>query len=117
MPYKDPEKQREARKRYYEKNKELVKQRSKKTNHATRETVRRWLFEHLKANPCMDCGETDPIVLEFDHQRDKKFAIGSASSKGVALNTLIAEVAKCEVRCANCHRRKTYHEAGRKHRG
>ena len=117
MPFKDPEKQRAASRRHYEKNKEAIKVRTRRTAAEYRKQLRMWLFEHLRNNPCIDCGEADPIVLEFDHQRDKKFAIGNAAGKGVALNTLIAEVAKCKVRCANCHRRKTYKEAGRTHRG
>lgn len=84
---------------------------------AMRDTVRTWLHEYLKLTPCIDCGESNPVVLEFDHQRDKKFGIGSAASRGGSLNTVIREVAKCEVRCANCHRMKTYKERGHTHKG
>ena len=117
MPFKDPERQRLASRRHYEKNRDVIKRKAKENSRATRERVGKWLLDYLRDHPCIDCGEADPIVLEFDHQRDKKFAIGSATSKGVALSTVVAEVEKCEVRCANCHRRKTYYEAGRKHRG
>ena len=66
--------------------------------------VRAYLLEHS----CVDCGETDPVVLEFDHVRGTKIAHVSRMVKGaVSLARLQAEIAKCDVRCANCHRRRT----------
>ena len=67
------------------------------------------LINHYVANPCVDCGELDPVVLEFDHIKekgDKSFNIGGLSGN-VSIKKVIAEMAKCEVRCANCHRRMT----------
>ena len=61
----------------------------------------------------MDCGETDPVILEFDHVRGQK--VGSLSNmafRQFSLAKLDAEIAKCEVRCANCHKRKTAREQG-----
>jgi len=58
-------------------------------------------------HPCVDCGECDPIVLQFDHTRGKKFNIGDAGRKGLSLPVVLREISKCEVRCANCHQRKT----------
>jgi hypothetical protein len=76
-----------------------------KTYQANRILIDTYLAEH----PCVDCGETDPIVLEFDHVRGVKSNSVSvlAFSLGVAQKRLIEEIAKCEIRCANCHRRKT----------
>lgn len=45
------------------------------------------------------------VVLEFDHQHDKKFTIGDKGHRHTVAD-LIAEMAKCEVRCANCHRKR-----------
>jgi hypothetical protein len=57
----------------------------------------------------VDCGESDPIVLEFDHIRGKKVGdVSTLAGQAFSWHKLSAEIAKCEVRCANCHRRRTY---------
>ena len=119
MATKDPVKRQLAQRKYYEANKALVKARSRERTTRTRKLVRAWLFEYLKTHPCVDCGETNPIILEFDHRADatKHFNIGDVSHKGTSLRRVQEEVAKCEVRCANCHRKKTYREAGHTHKG
>lgn len=71
------------------------------------EEKRKYLCNFLSKNPCIDCGESDPIVLEFDHQRDKKFDISYGCSRNFSLDKLKLEIEKCQIRCANCHRRKT----------
>lgn len=107
-----------ASRRHYEANKAKIKARAREHTTRTKKAVREWLHTYLLEHPCVDCGETSPIVLEFDHVRGKKeFNVGEAVSKGRSLRRVIAEVEKCEVRCANCHRHKTYKEAGHSHRG
>ncbi len=64
-----------------------------------------WLLGYFREHPCVDCGETDPIVLEFDHLRDKEFDVGTFVS--CRWEAVLAEIEKCEVVCANCHRRRT----------
>ena len=71
----------------------------------------RFLLEYFRAHPCVDCGETDSVVLEFDHLREKTFNIGSDLSRR-RWNSILAEMAKCEVVCANCHRRRTGRRRG-----
>jgi hypothetical protein len=70
------------------------------------------VLEHLQAHPCVDCGEQDPVVLEFDHQHDKRFGIATLLHLHVPWAVIEKEIAKCEVRCANCHRRKTARDFG-----
>ena len=71
----------------------------------------RYLIEYSWPHPYSDCGETDPIVLEFDHLRDKRFEI-SAALHGRNWEAILDEITKCEVVCANCHRRRTAHRRG-----
>ena len=64
------------------------------------------LVTYLRLHPCVDCGEDDVVVLEFDHIAAKRFNI----SRGFAerkWSEIEEEIAQCEVVCANCHRRRT----------
>ena len=70
------------------------------------------VVNYLKEHPCVDCGETDPIVLEFDHIRDKHKEISRLISDGVSFEMIQKEIEKCEVRCANCHRKRTAIQLG-----
>lgn len=73
----------------------------------------RFLIEYLLKNPCVDCGESDPLVLQFDHIRgEKKFNISEAVGESFSLERIKAEIEKCEIRCANCHTIKTAYENG-----
>lgn len=70
-----------------------------------------YLFEFFSERSCVDCGEGDPVVLEFDHLRDKRFDILQGLSDRT-WQEIRDEIAKCEVVCANCHRLRTAHRAG-----
>ena len=71
------------------------------------------LWKYLASHPCVDCGEKDPIVLEFDHTdpNEKSFSIADAIF-WKPWDEIQRELAKCEVRCANCHRRRTATQRG-----
>ena len=80
----------------------LIQQRNRRVR---RENQLR-LLEYLQQHPCVDCGETDPLVLDFDHVRDKVAAVTRIAWTST-WTKVRAEIEKCEVRCANCHRRVT----------
>ncbi len=70
-----------------------------------------YLTEFFRLRPCVDCVETDPLVLELDRRESKLFTI----SKGLRdhnWQAVIDELAKCDVVCANCHRRRTARRGG-----
>lgn len=65
------------------------------------------VLKYLLSHPCVDCGESDPRVLDFDHFGPKNFTIGDALTKSVVFpEVLQAEIEKCYVRCSNCHRKR-----------
>lgn len=99
--YKDYDKKR------YQKPKE--KRRLLHKNREIRQRNRDFIKDFLSKHPCVDCNETDPIVLEFDHVvGTKEFAIADGVKKMYSLKRIKKEISKCEVRCANCHRRITH---------
>ncbi len=62
----------------------------------------------LKSQPCADCGRTfPPYVMDFDHLGEETGEVSSFVYTMTA-NRLLAEVERCEVVCANCHRIRTY---------
>jgi 5-methylcytosine-specific restriction endonuclease McrA len=63
--------------------------------------------EYLSTHPCVDCGESDILVLQFDHVRGTKSFMISDGLNSNGLARVMKEIEKCDVRCANCHIRKT----------
>lgn len=68
---------------------------------------RHWLDSIKIASGCIDCGLKGPAeALTFDHVRGEKlFNVGQSWNQGK--QKLVDEIAKCEIRCANCHAIKT----------
>jgi len=92
---------------WYSRNrKQQIAKAKERSRHATAELKSR-VREYLLDHPCVDCGESDPGVLDFDHLRDKKADVSTLVQSGVSWESLAHEIAKCEVRCANCYRRRT----------
>jgi hypothetical protein len=72
------------------------------------ERKRQHVLDYKAAHPCVDCGETDIRCLDFDHRdpKEKKFLVSEITlSKRSVLD---AEMAKCDIRCANCHRKRHF---------
>jgi hypothetical protein len=91
---------------YYERNKEKELKYKWDRQVRKREEARRFVFNYLSSHPCVVSGETDPIVLTFDHVRGtKKMDVSQMVNQGYSLEALQIEIDKCEVRCGNCHMR------------
>jgi hypothetical protein len=103
-----------ANKNHYKSNTQMYIDRAKTRNKRVAEENRKKMLIYLSQHPCVDCGNTDIRCLEFDHVRDSKVD-DISRMLGVFANwkTIEVEIAKCEVRCANCHRIKTLERADR----
>lgn len=98
-------------KRYYE-NYDLERSRGNERNKKAYINNMRKIFSILEKNVCVDCGESDPIVLDFDHNDplEKNFNISESARKFYNFDKIQKEIDKCTIRCSNCHRRKTAKE-------
>jgi len=98
------------RKSHYESNREKYIDKAKKWNGIQTKVLRSFIVNYLTIHSCVDCGESDLRVLDFDHKRDKKFGIANMVRNCYSLQAIEKEIEKCVIRCANCHRKKTFFE-------
>lgn len=101
------DKLRESRRKYYQANKETEKAR---INARTKELAA-WLQDYKSTLSCAVCGENHPATLDFHHRdpSEKETTVaGIANRKGWSKERILSEIAKCDVLCANCHRKLHY---------
>lgn len=103
--------QSELSKKYMDKKREAIREYNRNWARNRRVHMRALVLEYKQQRACVDCAESDPDVLEFDHVRGEKCGDINGLVRHLRNDVaLLAEIAKCEVRCANCHRRKTARE-------
>ena len=96
---------------WYQRNKEYQKQNAKKHRDEYKRIGKEFIWDYLSTHPCISCGESDPHALEFHHARGtKESEVSRLVGNGASLNTLKTEIEKCDVLCANCHRKLTAKE-------
>ena len=99
-------------KNIYNKSRYTGKTRDKQVALKTERRIKaRAFINKLKDNPCKDCSQKFLFcAMQFDHlpQFKKSFDLFMAPSMGKTEEAILAEVAKCELVCANCHAVRTY---------
>ena len=96
------------RRQHYQDNRDLYIRREVARMAGYRIENRLRIFEYLSAHACVDCGETDTLVLEFDHRdRSTKRTEVARLATSKPWKVVLEEILKCDVRCGNCHRRRT----------
>ncbi len=108
MAFKSNKRRKEYHREWYLKNR---KKRLKQINDFRNKKRKRYynkIVEYLKNHPCVDCKNTDIRVLEFDHLKDKVDCVMKMVKDLKPWIIIEKEISKCEIRCANCHKIKTY---------
>ncbi len=74
----------------------------------SRRKKKEWM-DGLKNRPCEDCDKSfPPYVMDWDHVRgEKKFVLSATLANNISRERILAEIAKCDLVCANCHRIRT----------
>ena len=67
---------------------------------------REWVAKYKQGLKCKFCKESRALCLDFHHKdpKTKKAKVSLLVSSSYSLAVIQAEIKKCEVVCANCHR-------------
>lgn len=96
-----------ALKRHYNLKKEYYLQK----NIRRRKELIEWLLALKLDKPCLDCKKVfHPVAMDFDHRngKDKFQSISLMIQQGYSKERILAEIAKCDLVCSNCHRVRTF---------
>lgn len=96
------EKEKQYAREHYQKNKEKYLARAA--------ALREWANELKRDIPCTGCGECfDPVVMDWHHRDpDTKTAAVAWMIRNAGRQSIVEEIAKCDLYCANCHRLLTH---------
>ncbi len=106
MPFRDIEKRRIYRREWYKRNS------ISEINHVTRrkKEIRKWILEYKSRLKCSICGESHPAIIDFHHNGKKENLVSTMILNGNSREKILGEISKCQVLCANCHRKLHFHE-------
>lgn len=81
---------------------------AKKAAHDNQQELKKKISAIKESSGCTDCGIQNPVLLDFDHLRDKKYNISRMVHDGFSWAAIKKEIEKCQVVCSNCHRIRTH---------
>jgi hypothetical protein len=89
MPYRDPEKQREYKRKWNKKNGLKIK----------------GYITEFRKDGCLRCNEIDHDALCAHHRvpKDKEFSVSRLWKIGLSVKRVLRELEKCDCLCLNCH--------------
>jgi hypothetical protein len=98
----------EEKKEYNKKHYRANKARSVERNRKRRAALTKWFKEYKKTLKCNRCPENHSACLDFHHKdpTKKESNLSRVANHKWSRARILAEIAKCEVLCANCHRKQ-----------
>ena len=108
---KDIEKVRAASRKWYYNNKQQAISNTRRRI----KDLKFWWQDYKSDLTCSKCPENHPACIEFHHRsNNKEMSLSNAIKNGWSKDKILEEVAKCDVLCANCHRKEHWSiESGR----
>jgi hypothetical protein len=102
MAYRNIEDSRAAIRDHYRRNKQAYLDR----NRRQRERIRKFVRDLKSERRCERCGFDNPAALDFHHRDGEKkdVEVANAVRRSWGEERILAEIVKCDVLCANCHR-------------
>lgn len=119
MSYKNKEDQNKNSAKWYQNNKERRYEAKKKRLSKNK----KWFAEYKSKLKCKNCPENHPSCIDFHHREgeEKEKNISKLVHGGYSIKRILEEINKCDVLCANCHRKEHWDEwenqNGRWHKG
>lgn len=90
---------------WYSRNPKLHQKRVAKARNASRKRFQIFIWKYLESHPCVMCGESNILLLDFDHLEEKDRNISAMG--GLSIESIMKEIDKCQILCVSCHRKKT----------
>ena len=111
MPYKDSKKQKESQRKYYLANKEKARENVRRR----RKEYKEWYRDLKSQMKCEECSENHISTLDFHHKdgNSKEDRVSQMVMQLFPKKRILAEIDKCIVLCANCHRKLHWNEIDR----
>jgi 5-methylcytosine-specific restriction endonuclease McrA len=98
---------------YQRKSGEYRKRAIERRNRIKKENKEKMLLL-ISGKHCVDCGEKDPVTLDFHHtdSKTKTKTVSKFMADGASWNIILKEIEKCKLICSNCHRKRTAKQFG-----
>ena len=108
MPFKNKEESRQYMREYRKKMTDEQMTHALEKIEQRKKEIQAWFCEFKTTLCCNRCDENHPACLEFHHidPNSKEFNVYEAVwFRGHSKEKILAEIDKCEVLCANCHKK------------
>lgn len=112
MPRKDVEERKAYQKAYHKKWYVENRKNQRRVQNQRKREIREWFYELKTTLKCSRCDEDHPACIDFHHKDEKNHLVSQLVIEGAGKETILKEIALCEVLCSNCHRKEHWTNRG-----